>query len=112
MAEYRKVLKSSKREEEVQQFLAKNPALLAPDVVRVHPKVKLGAEYVTDFVLEYPEGGYRPRYLLVEIEKPGQKPFTKKDAQSNRLTHALTRSVTGRSGSDEISAMPSRVFLE
>jgi hypothetical protein len=81
---FRTLLGTATREEEVQVFLTSNPVLLAPDATRVTPKVKLGTEYVTDFVVEHHDG----EYILVEIEPPSFPIFTKSGDPSARLTHA------------------------
>ena len=71
-------------EEAVQVFLAENPILLDATAVKVLPKHKLGAEFVTDFVIQLPND----RYILVEIEAPKHKLFTKSGDPTKELTHA------------------------
>jgi hypothetical protein len=59
--------------------------LLAPDAVKVTPKVRLGSQYVTDFVLELA----RRQYVLVEIEAPRHPILRASGERSARLSHAL-----------------------
>jgi antiviral defense system Shedu protein SduA len=75
---------ASPHEEAVQAFLAENPVLLAPTAVSVKAKHKLGAEYVTDFVIELPN----EQYILVEIEAPKRRLFTQSGDPTKELTHA------------------------
>lgn len=44
------LLKTSPREEEVQQFLVDHPELIYPDYIDCHPKFPLGEDFVTDYV--------------------------------------------------------------
>ncbi len=81
---FAELLDSDPREERVQQYLSlkRNKILLEPSAVSITPKVELGSEYVTDFVIELPER----KYVLVEIEQPGHSVFT----QSGRVTAKVT----------------------
>ncbi len=72
------------KEEVVQVFLTENPILLEQRAIRVLPKYKLGAEYVTDFVIVLPN----EQYVLVEIEAPKCRLFTQKGDPAKELTHA------------------------
>jgi hypothetical protein len=71
-------------EEEVQQFLSENYVLVDPTALSITPKMKLGSEYVTDFVVERSEGDYE----LVEIEPPSERLFTNAGDPMARLSHA------------------------
>ncbi len=71
-------------EEIVQQFLTENWQLLALNAIQVTPKVPLGNEYVTDYVVELPNC----EYILVEIEQPKYTLFTKQGNPTKELTHA------------------------
>jgi hypothetical protein len=81
--DFEALLDSDPNEETVQQFLAANPILLCPSAAKVRPKVGLGAEHKTDFVVELPELDY----VLVELELPGSPLFTQKGDPSAGLTH-------------------------
>lgn len=78
------VLDSRGREEDIQQFLTQNPTLLAPAATRILPKVKLGSEYVTDFVIQMPD----EEYILVEIEQANHPLYTKTGNLSKEVVHA------------------------
>ncbi len=60
-------------EEEVQRYLSedRNKVLLHPEAVNVFPKVRLGAEYVPDFVIELPQRRYVSRGRgMLQAESP------------------------------------------
>lgn len=81
--EYAAILGTDPVEEVLQEFLAKNPALLSPTHKRVWLKVPFG-DKVSDFVFHDANGDY----LLVEIERPSKKLFTKRGDTSSHLSHA------------------------
>ena len=81
---FRALLDTDPGEEDVQVFLGKNPVLLHPTAVKITPKIRLGTEYVTDFVIELIE----EEYILVEIEAPHHKLFNQKGDQTAVVTHA------------------------
>lgn len=78
------LLESRGREEEIQQFLTQNPTLLAPMATQIQPKVKLGSDYVTDFVIHMPDD----EYVLVEIEQANHPLYTKAGNLSKEVVHA------------------------
>ncbi len=84
--DFRELLDSNPKEEVVQGYLTENPAILlvASAGTNVYPKVPLGTEHVTDFVLKQTEH----EYIVVEIERPEHPLFTKKGDPSAPLTHA------------------------
>lgn len=82
--EFDRVLDAATTEEELQQFLAANPSFLEPAYARVWPKLALG-DRVTDFVFQRATGDY----LLVELEQPAKKLFTKAGVQAATLTQAI-----------------------
>jgi hypothetical protein len=84
--ELRNLLDSQPGEEEVQRYLSedRNKVLLHPEAVNVFPKVRLGAEYVPDFVIELPQR----RYVYVEIEHPQHQVITQNGRPSAKLTDA------------------------
>lgn len=71
-------------EAELQQFLESHPLLLDPTSSGRVPRLRFGDEYVSDFVLWYPDG----RYRLVEIE-PSREPILSGGNLSPRTLHAL-----------------------
>lgn len=85
--EFEQVLEAQSNDEErVQIFLSakRNQILLDPGALSIIPKVKLGSEYVPDFVIQTtPE-----QYVLVEIERPGLPVLTKEGRPRAELTHA------------------------
>lgn len=83
--EFGALLRSHPGEEEVQRFLKENPSLLSQGAVAVRPKVPLGAEHVTDFVIERDEH----EYILVEIERPEFPLFTRQGDPTAKLTHSM-----------------------
>lgn len=71
---FEEILNAAGREEEAHQFL-KNNEIIMGLTSNIEPlsKLKLGDEYVTDFVIrEIPDG-----YIFIEIERPGIKLFKK-----------------------------------
>lgn len=84
--EFRDLLDTRPGEEEVQRYLSedRNKILLHPEAVSITPKVRLGAEYVPDFVIELP----RRRYIFVEIEHPQHQVITQNGRPSAKLTDA------------------------
>lgn len=82
--DFETLLDGEPREEMIQQFLRQHTFLLCPTASRVAPKVKLGSEYVTDFVIEQHE----PSHILVEIERADLLLFTKAGNPTKELVHA------------------------
>ncbi len=84
--EFRELLDTQPGEEEVQRYLSedRNKILLHREAVNITPKVRLGAEYVPDFVVELP----RRRYIFVEIEHPQHQVITQSGRPSAKLTDA------------------------
>ncbi|MCB2229874.1 DUF4263 domain-containing protein [bacterium] len=72
-------------EEEYHVFLNEHPSLLDPLATDVKTKKALGVDYVTDFAIKL----LNNRYVLVEIEKPQDRIFTRKNDFSADLSHAL-----------------------
>lgn len=86
VSEFSDLLDTEPEEEKVQLYLSinRNKILLEPSAVNIIPKLELGSEYVTDFVIKLPQ----QRYILVEIEKPGHSLFTKKGRVTAKVTDA------------------------
>lgn len=73
-------------EKYVQAFLGtrRNKILLDPSALSIRSQVKLGSEYVPDFVIEVA----REQYILVEIERPALPVLTGKGRPRVELVHA------------------------
>ncbi len=72
---YDDVLRATKSEEDLQRFLFENPAILYPDYVKRYSKLRLGDDYITDFVFDV-QGHNGREYVFVELEKPTKLIFT------------------------------------
>jgi len=83
--EFKELVTSINIEAPLQTFLTENPPLLTLEAARVWPQFKLGDDYITDFV---PELGFQ-EYVLVEIEAPSRKLFTKNGDATADLNHAI-----------------------
>lgn len=84
--EFRILLDTNPDEEKVQLYLSidRNKIILEPSAVSITPKIKLGTEYVTDFVIELSQH----QYVLVEIERPEHSLFTKQGRVTAKVTDA------------------------
>lgn len=84
--EFEKVLARAPDEKIVQAFLdtRRNKILLDPSALSIRPQVKLGSEYVPDFVIEVA----KEQYVLVEIERPALPVLTEKGRPRAELVHA------------------------
>jgi len=82
---FERLLDEQHPEEVYQAFLTKHPILLEPHASEIHPKLRLGAEHVTDFAIRAHDG----RWLLVEIEKPQDRPLTRGNDLSSAFTHGF-----------------------
>jgi hypothetical protein len=89
--EFSKLLDNNPEDERsiLQPYLSipRNKILLEPSAVTITPEVEIGLgsrKHRMDFVIELPGR----RYVLVEIEKPGLKVFTKEDQVTAEVTHA------------------------
>jgi hypothetical protein len=72
-------------EKDYQGFLERNPVFIDPLAAEVIPQKKLGNELVPDFVIRR----HDYRYVVVEIEKPGDRIFTLKNDFTAQFTHAV-----------------------
>lgn len=82
---FQELIESSDREAPLQEYLTEHPALLTLEAARVHPKLKLGDDYITDFVLELGD----QHYVLVEIEAATRPLYTKAGNPASELNHAI-----------------------
>jgi hypothetical protein len=85
VAEFERLLVDATREEELQVYLKEHPELLDLRAISVEPKVPLGAEYVTDFVLRLPDD----HYVLVEIERASHALYTQASNPTAAFSHAV-----------------------
>lgn len=83
--DFRKLISESTNEERYQKFIENNPGLIDPIAMEIINKQKLGAEFITDFVVRKLDNSY----ILVEIEKPSTSIFTKSNDLSSDFSHAL-----------------------
>ena len=82
---FQKLIESEVKEEEYQLFIEEHPVLINPLAMNVIDKHKLGTEYITDYIIET----LTEEYILVEIEKPQDKIFTKAGEFSSQFSHAF-----------------------
>jgi hypothetical protein len=80
-------LDGSDDEETIQKFLRDNPILIYPEYVIMWPKMKLGAEFIPDFVFEN-VAHVGTQHVFVEIESVRHPLFTKQGKLSSQYTHA------------------------
>jgi Shedu protein SduA, C-terminal len=85
ISDFEELLADATREEDVQVFIKDHPYLLDLRAISVDPKVPLGSEYVTDFVVKL-AGGH---YLLVELEQATHPLYTKTHNPAAPMTHAV-----------------------
>jgi hypothetical protein len=81
---YNKLVSLNVGELVFQRFFQKYPIFLEPSIKFSYPQMSFGAEKFPDFVLLLANF----TYVLVEIEKPGVRLFTKKGEPTAILTHA------------------------
>jgi hypothetical protein len=87
LSSYVSCLESIKNEEDIQVFLKQNPQLIFPAYIECYPKLKLGSEFVTDFVFKI-HGIAGFEYVFVEIEDPRKKIFVKNGHFHSSFTQA------------------------
>lgn len=85
ISEFERLLRDATVEEQLQSFLKDNPQLLDLRAIQVDPKVPLGSEYVTDFILTLPGD----KHVLVEIERANLRLYTQGKNPSAHMTHAV-----------------------
>ena len=83
--EFEKLVESELREEDYQRFLAGHPVFIDPLASEVIPKQQLGREKTTDYAVRRSDN----EWILVEIEKPQNRIFTKNDNFTAEFTHAF-----------------------
>ena len=85
--EFTAILANADKEEEVQRYLTEHPELIYADFIDCWPKFKLGDDFETDYVFLV-QGPGGPQYVLVEIERPSKRIFTKKGHFTAEFTQA------------------------
>ena len=86
-------LDSASSERDMQQYIEQHPTVLIHHLCGGHgryviPQKRLGAEYVTDFIIGHAHsGGFE--WQAVEIESPKKKMFTKGGNPTKELTQAI-----------------------
>lgn len=83
--EFERLLTTDPDEPKLQMFLClpRNKILLDPSAKAVTPEVWLGNQHRVDFVLELPQ----QRHVLVEIERPRDRLYTKEGDPADRHKH-------------------------
>jgi hypothetical protein len=83
--EFRLLIEQAAPELRYQEFLAAHSVFLDPLAAEVIDRHRLGDDLITDYVVRRHDG----RYLIVEIEKPYDKIFTRNGDFASGLTHAF-----------------------
>ncbi len=100
-ASLKQAIETAGREEDIQQVLQTNPTYLIQHLGGGHgrwviPKQRLGAEYVTDFLIaERHSFGFE--WQAVELESPLRPMFNKNGDPSQYLNHAIRQLTDWRS---------------
>jgi ppGpp synthetase/RelA/SpoT-type nucleotidyltranferase len=81
---YKSLMSASAEESKFQGFFEKYPGLLDPRVTRAFPRKSFAGENVPDFVLSLNDEGY----ILVELEKPSVRLYTKRGDPTAQLSHS------------------------
>jgi hypothetical protein len=81
---YQKLVAENAAESSFQKFFEKNPIVIEPRVQHVFSKMSFGGENFPDFLFALNDS----RYLIIEIEKPEARLFTKRGDPTAKLTHA------------------------
>lgn len=80
------------REDFLHAYIAKHAKIAFWDKIgfaTVISKLRLGADFITDFVVVYDNWSNGIHYKLIEIEKPQMPPYTKEGIPSSGLSRAL-----------------------
>lgn len=85
--EFTALLARAEKEEELQAFLSDHPELIYPDFIECFPKLRLGEDFVTDYVFLV-QGLGGSEYVFVEIEPAANEIFTKQGQFSAAFTKA------------------------
>lgn len=91
--EFKKIIDTATKEQDIQAFLEKKPLFLIQHLGGGHgrwviPKKRLGAEHITDFMVgDKSSMGFE--WQAVELESPNARMFNKNGDPSRYLTHAI-----------------------
>ncbi len=86
------LLDANKREQEYQSFIENHAGFFFYESyqdVLVISKLKLGADFVTDFVICTNDASNGLRYELIELEKPSSLLYTKRGNPTASFTHSV-----------------------
>ena len=84
---YQLVRKKEVAEEEILKFLLNHPFMLSLDVEQLLYKPKLSEEYIPDFIIKTS----KRKFLVVEVEHPQVRLFTKRMDETKELRKARTQ---------------------
>ena len=87
LKEFEVLLNEAAKEENLQIFLKEHPELLYPAQVKCFPKLRLGDDYITDYVLSV-QASHGSQYVFVEIERADKKIFTTSGQFTAEFTQA------------------------
>lgn len=83
--DYENIINKPKvREPQIQKFFEKNPILIDPRITKLIPKKSFGGEEFPDFIAILHNG----EHILIEIEVPTKKIFTKRGHQTAKFSEA------------------------
>lgn len=80
----RELIKTSQEEPKFQEFFENNPDFLNRQMTEVIPQKSFGGEQIPDLILVL----QNENYIIVELEKPAFKLFTRKGDPTKELSHA------------------------
>jgi len=90
--EWEGLLQKDLNEEEYHKFLSKHSQIFFTDYYEkeyVISKLRLGADYIPDFIVTINKRSYGIYYEFIEIESPHSPPYVKKGQPSERLSQAV-----------------------
>lgn len=90
--EWNQLLNTKENEEIYQLFISNYSGFFFGNITECYftiSKLRLGADYITDFIYSIDEHSNGLLYHFVEIETPHNPPFTKNGNPSSRLTNAI-----------------------
>lgn len=97
---WKKLLHGKEKEEVYQSFISEYAGFFFGNITECYfsiSKLRLGADYITDFIYCIDEHSNGLTYNFVEIETPHYPPFTKKGNPSARLSNAIQQIMSWKS---------------
>ena len=85
--ELKKLVNEDKDEPIFQRFFNDNIHFIEPSTIKYEEKVYFGGEYIPDFLIETST----EQYIIVEIESPGKRLYTKGPQPTELFTQAMTQ---------------------